>query len=178
MSDKFLLTMVLTKQGPVKGSSTKKEGGLDYSNGMECHGFNYPVATPVDSNPGKPVGKRQHGIGGLDDSRGMGHGFNYAVTSPMDSNPGKPGGKRHHGAIVIRKEVDAASPKLLRALSTNETFISAALRFNKIGPNGEPVLEHTIELTNGAIYGIKAATGDGGRQCEDVLLRYQNLFQR
>src|ERR1022692_2062878 len=117
MPGKFLLTMVLSKQGAVKGSSTKKDGAPDYSNGMECHGFNYPVTTPMDSNPGKPVGKREHGKGALNYSNGMEvHGFNYPVTTPMDSNPGKPVVRRQHGTIIIRKEVDAASPKLYQAL--------------------------------------------------------------
>ena len=179
MAGKFLLTMVLTKQGAVKGSSTRKEGSLDYSHGMECFGFNYPVTTPVDSNPGEPIGKRQHGSGSLDYSNSvLGHGFDYGVTTPLDSNPGKPVRKRQHGTIVIRKEIDAASPKLLQALWTNETFRTATLQFNKIGSDGKPSVYHTIELTNGAICGIKAAPGDGGKPCEDVLLRYQNLFQR
>jgi hypothetical protein len=61
MASKFLLTMKLTKQGHVKGSSTKKEGDLDFSKGMECHGFNYEVVTQFDAGSGQPVGKRQHG---------------------------------------------------------------------------------------------------------------------
>jgi hypothetical protein len=32
---KFLLTLKMTTQGDVKGSSTKKEGDLNYSSGME-----------------------------------------------------------------------------------------------------------------------------------------------
>lgn len=178
MAGGFLLTMVLTKQGVVKGSSTKKEGDLDYSNGMECHGFDYPVSTPVDSNPSKPVGKRQHGSGSLDYANGMvGSGFDYGVTAPLDSNPAKPVRKRQHGTIIIRKDVDGASHKLLRALFTNETFRSAALRFNKIGSDGKTVLYHTIELTNGTICGIRPAVGDGGKRCEDVILRYDRLLQ-
>ena len=42
---KFLMTMKLVTQGDVIGSSIKKEGDLDYSKGMECHGFNYECVT-------------------------------------------------------------------------------------------------------------------------------------
>jgi type VI secretion system secreted protein Hcp len=57
---KFLLTMTGTKQGKIKGSSTKKEGDLDYSQGMECHGFNYNVMAPHGSQSGVASGRRRH----------------------------------------------------------------------------------------------------------------------
>ena len=57
---KFLLTLKMTKQGDVKGSSTKREGDLDYSKGMVCHGFNYSVITPLGSQSGASSGKRSH----------------------------------------------------------------------------------------------------------------------
>jgi type VI secretion system secreted protein Hcp len=121
---KFLITMKLTTQGDVKGSSVKKEGDLDYSTGMEAHGFNYEVITQIDPATGQPVGRRRH-------------------------NP-----------ITIRREVDAASPKFLQALVTNEVFKTVKLSFNRIGPDGKPVIAHTIELTNGTISAYKAYHGD------------------
>ena len=179
MGAKFLLTMQLKKQGAVKGSSTRKEGDLDFSKGVECHAFTYSVEPPVNSNPGLPVGKRQHGSGSLDHSASIiGHGFDYGVTAPLDSNPGKPVGRRQHGLIVIRKEVDGASPKLLRALTTNETFTNATLQFNKGISAGKLSLYYTIELINGVICGMRPARGEGGKRCEDVILRYESLFQR
>jgi type VI secretion system Hcp family effector len=60
MAGSFLLTMELTKHGHVRGSSTKHEGGLDDSTGMECHSFSHSVATPVDPNSGSGTGKRTH----------------------------------------------------------------------------------------------------------------------
>jgi type VI secretion system secreted protein Hcp len=121
---KFLMTMTLTTQGAVIGSSIKKEGDLDYSKGMECHGFNYEVVTQIDPNTGQPVGRRRH-------------------------NP-----------ITIRREVDAASPKLLQALVTNEVYKTAKLSFNRIGPDGKPVVAHTVELTNGTISAYKTYHGE------------------
>jgi type VI secretion system secreted protein Hcp len=137
---KFLLTMLLTKQGAVKGSSTKREGDLDYSRGMEGIGLDCGVKTQVASKTGMPAGKQSH------------------------------------TQITIRKELDAASPKLLQALVTNEVFKSATLQFNRIGPDGKPVVAHTIELTNGQIVRIKPATGSGGIVWEDVTLAYDGLL--
>ncbi len=57
---KFLLTMTGTKQGKIKGSSTKKEGDLDFSQGVECHGFSYSVTMPFGSQSGLSTGKRRH----------------------------------------------------------------------------------------------------------------------
>jgi type VI secretion system Hcp family effector len=45
MAQQFLLTMKLKTQGAIKGSSKgssgKTQGPLDYSKGMQCHGFSY-----------------------------------------------------------------------------------------------------------------------------------------
>ena len=53
MASKFLLTMKLTKQGDVIGSSKGREGDLDFSTGMACHGFQYGIG-------GSASGNRQH----------------------------------------------------------------------------------------------------------------------
>jgi type VI secretion system secreted protein Hcp len=120
---KFLMTMKLTTQGDVKGSSTKKEGTLDMATGMECHGFDYKVETQIDPNSGAPIGRR-----------------------------------RHH-PITVRREVDAASPKLIQGLVTNEVFTAAKLSFNRVGPDGKPYVAHTIELVNGVISSYRTYHG-------------------
>ncbi len=56
----FLLTLELNKQGKIVGSSKRKDGDLDFSQGVECFGFEYGVVTPVDpSFSGMPVGRRR-----------------------------------------------------------------------------------------------------------------------
>jgi type VI secretion system secreted protein Hcp len=60
MGKTFLMTMTLSKQGKIRGSSIKTEGGLDYSKGLECHAFNYDVTAQFNSSSGQPTGKRQH----------------------------------------------------------------------------------------------------------------------
>jgi type VI secretion system Hcp family effector len=134
----FLMTLQLTTQGNVKGSSTKKKGDLDFSQGMECHAYSYGVSSPIDHNTGQPVGVRKH------------------------------------GTIVIRRGVDAASPKLLQALCTNETFKTAKLSFNRTSSNGKPTLAYTIELTNGAIVDIKHMTDSSGKRYQDLTLEFDD----
>ncbi len=60
MAGKFLLTMKLKTQGNVRGSSTRKEGSLDFSKGMECHGFSYGVKAQYDLGSGALTGRRRH----------------------------------------------------------------------------------------------------------------------
>jgi type VI secretion system Hcp family effector len=60
MGQTFLLTIVLNKQGVLRGSSKRKEGDLDFSKGMECHGFNYDLTTQYDLGSGQLTGRRQH----------------------------------------------------------------------------------------------------------------------
>lgn len=60
MPSKFLMNMILTKQGQVKGSSTRKGSGLDYGKGIECHAFNYEVTGQFDAGSGQLSGRRTH----------------------------------------------------------------------------------------------------------------------
>jgi type VI secretion system Hcp family effector len=150
MASEFLLTMKLTKQGHVIGSSKQKEGPLDFSKGMMCHAYTYGVTAQFDAGSGHLVGKRQH--------------------SPITTGP-----RPRHKPITIRREVDSASPKLLQALATSEVFETATLSFNRIGSDGKPAVAHTIELTNGTICAIKPAMDSSGKRYEDVTLVYDGL---
>jgi type VI secretion system Hcp family effector len=151
MADNFLLTMKLTKQGYVTGSSKKKEGDLDFSKGAMCHAFTYEVKPQFDAGSGHAVGKRQH-------------------------SPNSIGPKPRHKPITIRREFDAASPKLLQALATSEVFETATLSFDRTGSDGKPAVLHTIELRNGTICAIKPAMDSGGKRYEDVTLVYDSLL--
>ena len=139
-SGKFLLTMTGTKQGKIKGSNTKKEGDLDFSQGVECHSFS------------------------------------YSVTVPYDSRSGHSSGQRSHKPLTITREVDSASPKLLQALCTNETFKSVALTFGKTGSGGKSLPFRTIELINGVIVDIRQAQGTTWKRSELVTLAYESLL--
>lgn len=140
MAQKFLMTMVLSKQGRVRGGSTRKDGPLDFSQGVECYGFEMGATVPVASSSGQATGKSRH------------------------------------QPIIIRKMFDSASPIFWRALSTSEIFESATLTFNRIGPDGKPVVDHTIELTNGTICAVRTEAGADGKPSEKVSLTYESLL--
>jgi type VI secretion system secreted protein Hcp len=60
MPNSFLMTMQFKNQGKIRGSSTKKEGSLDYSKGMECHAFEYGIEVQYDLEAGLSKGKKHH----------------------------------------------------------------------------------------------------------------------
>lgn len=94
------------------------------------------------------------------------HGFDFPVSTPTDTPTGHTSGKRQHKPVVIRKEVDAASPLIFQALVTNETFTTATIDF---GPG------RIIKLTNGTIHSIKPAKDPSGKKCEDLTIDFDSM---
>ena len=81
-------------------------------------------------------------------------GFAHEIVSPRDLASGQATGNRQHKPITITKELDAATPKLLQALVTNETLTSVLIGLLR---NGQQVA--TVKLTNAGIADY-AAHGD------------------
>jgi type VI secretion system secreted protein Hcp len=54
------MTVKFKTQGHLKGSSTSKNGDLDFSKGLECHGYKFDMTTQYDAASGLPSGKRMH----------------------------------------------------------------------------------------------------------------------
>ena len=102
--------------------------------------------------------------------------FSFGVESPYDGHSGLPSGKRQHKPVVITREVDESSPLLHQALVTNEVFTSASLSFARPSSGGKPPVFSTIELTNATISEIGHAQNSGGRRCERIILKYENLL--
>ncbi|MGA2649841.1 MAG: type VI secretion system tube protein TssD [Terracidiphilus sp.] len=60
MSFQFYMDVKGKSQGSIKGGSTKNSRGNASTKGILCHGFQYGVQTPLDSQSGLPTGQRQH----------------------------------------------------------------------------------------------------------------------
>ena len=71
--------------------------------------------------------------------------FTEGVISPRDAASGLPTGKRQHKPLTITKEIDAASPRLYRACTTNENLPEVVL--NLYAPGGNTP-KTTVKLTN------------------------------
>jgi type VI secretion system Hcp family effector len=74
--------------------------------------------------------------------------FSFGVENPT-SKAQSGGGKRAHSPINIRKQVDAASPKLLESLNTRETL---EVVIQSVGPDNKVI--KNITLRNAIVTGI------------------------
>ena len=102
--------------------------------------------------------------------------FSFGIESPRDEHSGLPTGQRQHKPVVIVREVDEASPLLFQALCTNESFTSASLSFARPSSGGKLSVFNTIELTNATISEIGHAQNRGGKRCERIILKYEQLL--
>ena len=94
-------------------------------------------------------------------------GLSQAIVSPRDAASGLPTGKRQHKPFTIIKELDKASPLILRALITNETLTSAVFSLTK-GGSSSPYM--TVKLTNAS---VASRTQTGTR--ETIEFTYQKI---
>src|SRR5579862_2028228 len=66
--------------------------------------------------------------------KGEGMSEKIAITSvshdTVMASSGMASGRRQHGEITIRKEVDAASPKLMQAMNTHEGLVDVTIVFH------------------------------------------------
>lgn len=94
----------------------------------------------------------------------------HSVTSPRDPQSGlaSRSGKRQWKPITIVKEIDAASPKLFRALQTNE-LLQVEVEFNPAGKAPK-----TVNLSDARILKIRKAR-QGAREVEQIDFVYQKI---
>jgi type VI secretion system secreted protein Hcp len=73
-------------------------------------------------------------------------GLSHEIVSPRDAATGLATGKRLHKPFTVTRAMDATSPLLLKALTTNQTLPAVQIGINK---GGQQVA--TIKLTNAQI---------------------------
>ena len=86
-------------------------------------------------------------------------GFDYLVEAPFDANLGTHSGKRRHKPVLIRKEVDKASPMFLTALCNNETIKTVKIDFFRPSKDGKETNHYTVLLTNAAVVSMRTFLG-------------------
>ena len=84
----------------------------------------------------------------------------HELVSPRDPASGQATGKRMHQPFVITKELDASSPLLYAAFTTNENLATWELQFwapaaGTGAGTGTEVMRYTVQLTNACISGIR-----------------------
>ena len=109
----------------------------------------------------------------------------HEVESPRDAASGLPTGKRQHQPFVITKEVDKASPLLMKALVENENIGEWKLEFWRASSKGKREHFYTVELRNASISNIqfemlnnKYPENKQHREREHISFCYQKIIVR
>ena len=141
----------------------------------------YPQVTPRFANAYLTLsGQKQGQIKGSVIQKGREgaiavYKLHHQVLSPRDGATGAATGKRIHKPLVIIKEIDIASPKLLNALLTNEIIKQVIINFFQAvgrgarGGAGAEVNYYRITLTNAVITDIS-------QDLPDILNPVENKF--
>jgi type VI secretion system secreted protein Hcp len=89
----------------------------------------------------------------------------HEIMTPIDAPTGAVTGRRQHKPITITMVIDQATPKLYRALVTNEELTAAKMTFWRPSADGSgtEVLYFAIVLTNALIVDVilKTLAGPG-----------------
>jgi len=102
-------------------------------------------------------------------------GFGHGVVVPFDPSSGQRTGQRRHQPLRLYKAIDKATPKLYRALVTGES-VDCEVRFFQTSKQGTLVNYFTIELENGFLSDITAASGSEGAGTREVVsIIYQQI---
>jgi type VI secretion system secreted protein Hcp len=91
-------------------------------------------------------------------------------STKMDVSSGMASGKRQHGEIMITREIDAASPKLMQAMNTHESLNNVTIVFHGTGSGTEKVAQ-TITLTNAVITSVRVSG-----HTETIVIEYSKVL--
>lgn len=108
--------------------------------------------------------------------------FDHSLYIPTDNNTGKLTGTRIHKPIIFRKEVDASTPYLYKAVTSGQTLKTAEFKWYRINDAGQEVeyfntkLE-TVKLVRVSplMYDIKDPSKEKHNHLEEVELRYEKI---
>lgn len=108
--------------------------------------------------------------------------FDHSLYIPTDNNTGKLTGTRIHKPIIFRKEVDASTPYLYKAVTSGQTLKTAEFKWYRINDAGQEVeyfntkLE-TVKLVRVSplMYDIKDPSKEKHNHLEEIELRYEKI---
>lgn len=93
-----------------------------------------------------------------------------SVSHDVSMASGMATGRRQHGSITITREVDQASPMLMRAMNTHEPLSDVTIVFQTPGGAARKAV-HTITLTNGTITAVRVSG-----HTETITIQYDTVL--
>ena len=107
--------------------------------------------------------------------------FSWEIKAPVDAASGLATGKRQHKPFTFTKEVDASTPHLFTALTTNENLPEMTFKLWRPSPGGVEQQYLTYKFTNARIVDIAtdmASTLDPSSTKLPVLERVSLVYQK
>jgi type VI secretion system secreted protein Hcp len=124
------------------------------------------------------VGKRQGPIKG--ECSAVGHvdditvlSWQWGMSAPTAIGTTQSTGRRVHEALVVTKQLDSASTRLMSALTTNEELKSVTLSLRKSGMNKDDFFK--VELEVGRVAGLHIESDGSGGVREVVKFAFQRI---
>lgn len=112
----------------------------------------------------------------------MGFQYEFQLSAPVNASSGQASGRHQYTPITFTKVLDASSPQLIQAASSNELLSLVEFDFVHSGPDGKEAIYQSIKLTNATISSVKEYMGFPGlngqsdpRQLEDVSFTFQKI---
>lgn len=135
-----------------------------------------PKAKVTRSFTVKIKGEDQGEFRGDDKGQIKGRKYEFSVNSPTAASTGEARGKRQYQAIRFYKDLDAASPQLMQALTSNENLPEVTFEFSEPAESGEGTrVFQVVKLTNARITGFTQNLDEEGDGEEKVELVFDKI---
>ena len=112
----------------------------------------------------------------------MGSQYVFQLSAPVNASSGQASGKHQYTPITFTKMLDASSPQIIQAATSNEVLSLVEFDFVHASPEGKEMIYQTIKLTNATISSVKEYMGfpnageqSDPRQLEDVSFTFQKI---
>ncbi len=99
---------------------------------------------------------------------------NFNCIAPFDAASGKTTGRRKHDPIIIKRELDGATPGLFQLCATKEALSSIIIDIVEAEGNGWERTTHTITLTNARISSIVPRIGARGHATHELTIEFED----
>ena len=130
------------------------------------------------------TGAKSGPISGENDDKSIaGLAFEHSIVVPRDASTGLPTGKRQHKPFTLVKAIDASTPLLYSAATTNQNLTTVSFQFYRpSATGGKPELYYTVTLVNASIASIRNwkpntrdLSADRAGDLEEVSFTYQKI---
>ncbi|WP_395691167.1 type VI secretion system tube protein TssD [Nocardioides sp.] len=99
----------------------------------------------------------------------------HAITKPVDTQSGQASGRQQHEPLQFVTNVSSAVPKLINAMTDNETLTSCTFNFWRTTSGGAQENYFRVVLTNASVVSYHLNGRPGGQDTTTFELAYQTI---